>query len=213
MSDIKEAVLDIYDEIEQGDAWREMGWLESEAEGYRTTEREKKDFEWRISKAIKSRVCQYQKTTLIEPQRESGVFAMFLQLNMLNPDLFPFEIVDYDTHSGIDVIAKGDKTTPVQSAKLYYVEFKLWLTPQFNHSFENLFSIVCWDTEIKNGDILIDVNGEERKMQIVSADGNGDYTRHFLDHPKKAHKIEVFVLKDYLREKVGIEFRPRSQPG
>jgi hypothetical protein len=93
---------------------------------------------------------------------------------------------------------------------LYYVEFKLWLTQQFNHSFENLFSIVCWDTEIKSGDILTDVNDEERKMQIISADGTEGYTKYFLDNPRKAHKIEVFVLKDYLREKLSLEFRPRT---
>jgi hypothetical protein len=47
-------------------------------------------------------------------------------------------------------------------------------------------------------------------MQIVAGHGENDYTRHFLDHPRKAHKIEVFVLKDYLREKLGLEFRPRT---
>lgn len=209
MDDVKDSVLGIYNEIVQGDAWREIEWLESEAEGFRTAERERKDFQWRVAKANKANVCEYKGTSLVEPQRESGVFALFLQLTMLAPELFPFEIVDYDTHSGIDVVAKGDKTTPIQNAKLYYVEFKLWLTPQFNHSFENLYSIVCWDTEIKNGDIMTDVNGEERKMQIVGCSETGDYTRYFLDHPKKAHKIEVFVLKDYLREKVGLDFRPR----
>jgi hypothetical protein len=42
-----------------------------------------------------------------EPQRESGVYALLVQLCTLKPSLFPFEIVDYDTHSGIDVIVKG----------------------------------------------------------------------------------------------------------
>lgn len=210
MSDVKEAVLKIYNEIVKGDAWREIEWLESEAEGYRTSERERTDFEWRVKKANHGNVCEYKGTILVEPQRENGVFALFLLLDMLSPELFPFDVVDYDTHSGIDVVAKERKDTPIQNAKLYYVEFKLWLTQQFNHSFENLFSIVCWDTEIKDGEILTDVNSEERKMQIVAGHGENDYTRHFLDHPRKAHKIEVFVLKDYLREKLGLEFRPRA---
>ena len=210
MSDVKDAVIDIFNGIVEGDAWREIEWLEGEAEGYRTSERERTDFQWRISKANKANICEYKGTMLVEPQRESGVFALFLLLDMLTPELFPFGVVDYDTHSGIDVVAKGDKTTSFQHAKLYYVEFKLWLTPQFNHSFENLFSIVCWDTEIKNGEILTDVNAEERKMQIVNAEGSGGYTKYFLDNPRKAHKIEVFVLKDYLREKLGLEFRPRT---
>lgn len=210
MTDVEEVVHQIYNEITKGDAWREMEWLTDEAEGHRTAERERKDFEWRINKANKANVCEFKNTVLIEPQRESGVFSMFLQLDMLVPDLFPFEIVDYDTHSGIDVVAKGDKATPVQNAKLYYVEFKLWLSQDFNHSFENLFAIVCWDTEIKNGDILLDVKNEERKMCTVPPEEEGDYTRYFLDHPKKAHKIEIYVMKDYLKEKLSLELRPRT---
>jgi hypothetical protein len=47
-------------------------------------------------------------------------------------------------------------------------------------------------------------------MQIVAPSSGGDYTRYFLDNPKKAHKIEVFCLKSYLKEKLGISFVPRT---
>ncbi len=146
----------------------------------------------------------------MEPERESGVFSIFLLLSHKLPDLFPFQIVDYDTHEGIDVIAKGDRTTPITSARLFYVEFKRTLGGYFNHSFENLHSIVCWETDIKHDDYLKDINGEERKMQIIAPSKSGDYTTYFLDNPKKAHKIEVFCLKSYLREKLNIEFSPRT---
>ncbi len=91
------------------------------------------------------------------------------------------------------------------------MEFKRNLTKVFNHSFENLHSVVCWDTEIKHDEIVKDINGEERKLQIVQPSKEGDYTRYFLDNPRKAHKIEVFVLKYYLKEKCGIEFKPRAK--
>jgi hypothetical protein len=130
-------------------------------------------------------------------------------LSALDQEMFPFLIVDYNTHTGIDVIAKGDHHTPIHQSRLFYVEFKYFLTKQLNHSFENLHSIVCWDTEVKHGDIVTDVNGEDRRMHIVAATKAGDYTGYFLDHPKKGLKIEVLVLKDYLRERHGIEFRPR----
>ena len=162
----------------------------------------------RISSA---NVAEFQDQILIEPNRESGVFALVLQLSVMTPDLFPFHIVDYDTHSGIDVIAKGDKTTPIQSSKLYYVEFKHFLTKQeFNHSFDNLHSIVCWDTEVKHNDVIKDLRGEERRMHIAPKSKDNGYTRYLLDNPSKLHKIEVFVLKDYLKEKLGLEFRPRT---
>lgn len=54
-------------------------------------------------------------------------------------------MLDYDTHSGIDVIVKSNDSLPIKSSKLYNGEFKNYLEKSFDHSFENLHSIVCWD--------------------------------------------------------------------
>jgi hypothetical protein len=147
---------------------------------------------------------------LIEPKKESGVFALFVQLSVLEPTLFPFRIIDYDTHSGMDSIVKGDNTLPIYQSKLFYVEFKYILLDNFNHSFEHLHSIICWDTQVKHDDVVKDFNNEERQMVIVPPTREGEYIKYFLDNHRKQHKIEVFVLKDYLREKLGLEFRPRT---
>jgi hypothetical protein len=210
LQDIQLEVRKIYEDIVKSDEWTSMEWLEDEAQAYQTTEKEKKNFEWRLKKINRSNICIHDGVTLVEPERESGVFSIFLLLSNKHQNLFPFQIIDYDTHEGIDVIAKGDKTTPIVNSKLFYVEFKRTLTTSFNHSFENLHSVVCWETDIKNDDFIKDVNGEERKMQIISADNSNEYTRFFLDNPKKSHKIEVFCLKSYLKEKLGIEFSPRT---
>jgi hypothetical protein len=210
LDDIRHEIRSIYNEIIESNDWTEMEWLESEADSYKTAEKERKEFDWRKKKILNSNVCRYKNVTLVEPERESGVFALVLQLSVLNPGIFPFNMLDYDTHSGLDVIAKGDNTTPITSAALYYVEFKYFLGRDFNHSFQNLYSIVCWDTAIKHDEIVKDLNGEERKMQIVQPDKAGDYTRFMLDNPKSIHKIEVFVLRYYLKEKLNIEFKPRT---
>lgn len=159
----------------------------------------------------RANVCHYKGHLLVEPKRESGVFALVTQLQILEPDLFPFHVLDYDTHAGIDVIVKGDKTTPIYLSKLFYVEFKHYLTQDFNHSFGNLFSIICWDTKLKHNDMLKDIGGEERKLQIIPPSKDGEYTKYFLDKPRSEHKIEVFVLKDYLSEELKMEFRPRTE--
>jgi len=211
LMDIKEEIEKIYDQIINSDDWRAIEWLEEEAISYQTTEKEKSNFKWRINKVNRANVAEYKGVTLVEPERESGVFSLLLLLSNIDRDIFPFQIIDYDTHDGIDVIAKGDKTTPISSSKLYYVEIKKNLTKSFNHSFENLHSVVCWDTEIKHDEIVKDINNEERKLQIDQPLKAGDHTTFFLDHPKKAHKIEVFVLKYYLKEKCGIEFKPRAK--
>lgn len=210
MQDIKREVEAIYEEIISSDDWRELEWLEDEAEAFNSTEKEKNDFKWRLSKVNKANIATYKDNILIQPERESGVFALLIQLSVLEPTLFPFRILDYDTHSGIDIVVKGDHTTPIQHSKLYYIELKYFLGKQFNHSFENLHSIVCWDTDIKHNEIVEDIKKEERKMIIVAPENKNDYQKYFLDSPKKAHKIEVFVLKDYLKQKLGISFRPRT---
>lgn len=211
LQDIQFEVRKIYDEIIKGDDWTAMEWLEDEAIAYQTTEKEKNNFAWRIKKVNRSNVAIYKGFTLVEPERESGVFSIFLQLTLLNDSLFPFQVIDYDTHQGIDIIAKGDRNTPIMNSKLFYIEFKRTLEKEFNHSFENLHSLVCWETGIKHDDILSDINGEERKMQIIAPSDGSDYTRYFLDNPKKAHKIEVYVLKQYLKEKLNIDFIPRTK--
>lgn len=211
LDDIKNEVKEIYDSIVESNDWTQMEWLESEASAYRTAEKERKEFEWRKKKVSKSNICKYNGQVLVEPERESGVFALAVQLSLLEQELFPFQMLDYDTHSGLDVIAKGDKTTPITSAALYYIEFKYFLSSTFNHSFKNLYSIVCWDTTLKHGEIVNGLSGEQRKLQIIQADKSGDgYTKYFLDNPQSIHKIEVFVLKDYLRQKLDLDFRPRT---
>lgn len=163
-----------------------------------------------MKKFNRSNFAEYKNRELVEPNHESGVYGLVLTLATMDKSMFPFLILDYNTHTGIDVIAKGDHHTPIHQSKLFYVEFKYFLGKDLNHSFENLHSIVCWDTEIKHGDIVTDMNGEDRRMHIIAATKAGEHTSYFLDHPKKGLKIEVIVLKDYLKERHKIEFRPRT---
>lgn len=210
LEDVHRTVNRLYEEIVQGDDWRQLTWLEQEAAGHHTAEKERKDFDFRVTKAQRSNVAQLDGVSLVEPNRESGVYGLFVQLATLKPQLFPFQIVDYDTHEGLDVIAKGDKSTAVSKARLYYVEFKYILDSNFNHSFDNLHSVVCWDCRLKHEDVVKDIADNERRLAIVEPGNEGDYTRYYLDAARKAHKIEVFVLKDYLKQRLGLEFRPRT---
>jgi hypothetical protein len=62
----------------------------------------------------------------------------------------------------------------------------------------------------KNDEEISDLQHEGRKMAITKKDARTPYTTYMLINPRKAHNIEVYVLKDYLKEKLGIEFRPRT---
>lgn len=214
LQDLMDVVKEMYINITQSADWMDIEWLESEVTAYNTAEKERKDFEWRIDKVNRAKVADFNGIHLIEPQRESGVFTIFMQLSSYDSDLFPFTIIDYDTHSGIDVIVKAKDDIPIKSSKLYYVEFKNYLTKDFNHSFENLHSIICWDInlkDLKNNDEVIDIANQRRTLKIIQPEHEGDYTRYYLDSMRSGRKIEVFVLKYYLKEKLGIEFVPRTE--
>ena len=219
MSDVEAIVRKIYEEITDSDDWENLERLEKEVVGEITIEKEKNDYDKRTKRIQKVRVAEYKGHTLVEPIKENKycseqeVYSLFLTLKILNPDLFPFEIVDYETHFGIDVIAKEPSSLSLEKSQLYYIEFKGRLTSPLNHSFKYLKSIICWDTDILDGGTITDVSGKERMMKIISAsdpNNNDKYTKYFLDDPASPKKIEVFALKDYLKEKIGIEFRPRT---
>ena len=211
LADLRTVVEDIYTSLTASQDWIDMDWLVDEAEGFRNTEREKNDFANRIQRFNRANIAQYSGHEIVEPGHETGVFGLTLKLITIQPTIFPFQILDYNTHTGIDLIAKGDHSTPLAKSRLYYVELKYILGKEpLNHSFENLSAIVCWDTKLKHGDIITDLNGEQRRMQIQAPSHDTDYTTYLLDAPKKAVKIEVFVLRDYLKERFGIEFRPRT---
>lgn len=219
LQDLEDAVREIYESIVQSDDWNDLEWLESEVNAYNTVSREKSEFNKRIDKVNRTRTAEYmvgdnKKITLIEPQQENGVFTIFMQISTYNPGVFPFSIIDYDTHFGIDVIVKAKDTMPIKTSKLYYVEFKNHLDKHFNHSFENLYSIVCWDintSELKNGEEIVDLANQKRTLRIIPPESAGDYTRYYLDSIRSDRKIEVFVLKYYLEEKLGITFLPRNE--
>jgi hypothetical protein len=138
-------------------------------------------------------------------------YAIFVALQAVEPELFPFEVVDYDTHNGIDVLAKTRDNVDVGRSSLKYIEFKYILTESFNHSFRYLHSIVCWKSQVQHDQVIEDVAGVKRRMIIVPRkDDNSGYTQYMLDDPHEPHKIQVFVLEDYLREKLDIVFSPRS---
>ena len=206
INSLEETARSLYDEIIATDEWSEMEYLEDQASAYNTEEKERREYERRVKAATEQKTTTYKDTLLIEPRYENGVYSLFVALQTLEPDLFPFEVVDYDTHSGIDVIAKTRDSVDVIQTMLRYVEFKHTLSSTFNHSFKYLHSIVCWKTKIQHEEEIEDVAGSKRKLVITPPTANDQYTRYMLDDPQQPHKIEVFVLETYLKEKLEIKF-------
>ena len=143
------------------------------------------------------------------------MFSLVMQLLATDPDLFGFSVVDYDTAFGYDLLVTHDTALDLNRAALRFVEMKHELRREFSHSFRKLASVICWDTKLANEDEVVDLAGEKRTVKITSPKGNQTlpYTKYMLVSDTSPHNIEVFVLKDFLAEKLKLEFQaPRARP-
>ncbi|HEY1773909.1 MAG TPA: ATP-binding protein [Gammaproteobacteria bacterium] len=169
------------------------------------------DYEKR-SKDIKNRKYalvkheEFGEIKLWWPNNESELYGLITKLEVLYPDLLPFEILDYNTTRGIDVIGRARTKVPVSESELKYVELKNYLGKEFNHSFANLGWVLCWDfsDDIKNETEISSF--AEAKWKILFHENKG-VRNYLLDNPGvKVSKIEVIRLKEYMEQKLGIKY-------
>jgi len=125
--------------------------------------------------------------------------------------LFPFRVIDYDTKRGYDALVSEPTVRDLTKESIYFIEFKYMLGEEFNHSFDHLAAVICWDSRLSEGAEVTDIQGKRRELRITEPQNGIDYTRYMLVSSTEPHNIEVLVLKDYLHEKLGIEFRPRKK--
>lgn len=180
---------------------------------YRSAEAEEQDFLRRKKSTLAQKVAKFKDTLFIEPRQEGGVFSIVMQLLTLQPDIFGFKVVDYDTAFGYDLLVTKDLALDLNRAALRFVEMKYELKRDFSHSFKNLAAVICWDTRLANQDEVIDLSGKKRIMRITpqSEDEQLQYTKFMLITDTEDHNIEVYVLKEFLKEKLGLDFKARSK--
>lgn len=174
--------------------------------------REENDFTRRRQATLSKKTAKFHDIELFEPRLEAGVFSLILQILTLEPDIFGFKVIDYDTSIGYDLLVTRDTSLDLNRASMMFVEIKQQLQKQFNHSFARLAAVICWDTELYNEAEVEDIKGEKRKMKItVPGQANGNnYKKYMLVSDTEPHNIEVFVLKEFLKEKLGLHFSPRT---
>lgn len=176
---------------------------------YQTAEQERSDFTRRRRRVTTKNICEFGDIELIEPGVEMGVVALFNQMYALKPALFPFHVVDYDTKRGYDALVAKRTPADLSQESLFFIEFKYMLSSEFNHSFEHLTTIICWNSRLSDGDEVRDIQDKRRKLRITTPRDETDYTHYMLVSTTEHHNIEVFVLKVYLKERLSLEFHPR----
>ena len=115
--------------------------------------------------------------------------------------------------SGTKLLLRKDEALDLNRAALKFVEMKYVLQREFNHSFKKMAAIICSDTKLANEDEVHDMTGKKGTVRItpLKEDDKSSYTKYMLSSDTERHNIEVFVLKDYLSERLACEFRPRTK--
>lgn len=206
---INEQILDFVKEIFDDEGVKELFLaLDQEELGEKTLQQEKKEYEKRVKYAKKNPSVFYQSVEFRVPQRELGVVAMLAQLLVIAPEIIPFRVLDWNNASGFDLLSRDTSELSLEDASKFYVECKHQLTKSFNHSFENVRYIVCWDTDLTNKDTVTAVGGDTRTMVIEPKTQIKPYTQFFLSRENAPNNIEVLVLRRLLSERLGVSFTP-----
>jgi hypothetical protein len=107
------------------------------------------------------------------------------------------------------MIGRVKTANSVTDPEFAYVELKFELRPELNHGFKYLGFILCWDFDrsiVFDQTAFAAVSETEERFLKQSINSDGHHL-NFLDSPKVARKIEVIRLREYLSERLGIDFK------
>lgn len=140
---------------------------------------------------------------------ESETLILLVQIIKDFPDLFPFKFLDYNTTKGIDFVVQ-------KSGNPAYIELKGTMQSKVNHSFRNIYKFICYDIDLRDGDILSDVENLQVGLKINKDDHFPSFDDNFKDKKYTSYQLqpisaviqsmEIIVLKKVLSEVIGAKF-------
>lgn len=206
MDEIKKEVQEFIETIDEDLTENEIYTLKSWQQEAKTKKQEEVSFKNRV-KSIRSRnlIKVTDSICFLEPRNEAETFSVLLRLYEHYRESFKFEPMDYDTHQGIDIIARNKSSTPIADCEYWYIEMKFLLTKDFNHSFANLRWIICWDfnDSVKDGSEMTSTVDNGRKIMKYETNSDGKHC-YFLCFPGDQIRIEVIRLKEFIVEELGL---------
>ena len=174
-------------------------------ERHRHASREADDYRRRLRRLGAKEVTKISGVEFYSPQTETDLIALAAGLQSVLPDLFPFVVRDYDSHFGFDELAARNKTLAINETQHLFVEFKVELKKEFNHTFERLEAIICWASRVKDGEDVNDLAGKKGTYHISNRE-DGSRVRYIVI-PDSPRNVEVILLRELL-EQHGFKFRP-----
>lgn len=206
IEELKEKIQEIFNDLDVFLRKKGIYQLKEWQDETRTIQQENEDFKARVKSINNRRVARVGDRVFLEPANETEMLGFFSSIYSTFPGQFDFEMLDYNSTRGIDSIARNKTGNDVRDSEFWYVELKHILKPSFNHGFQHLRLIVCWDFDrnIRDGTEFVGVENESRTL-VVSAAEDGE-PLYFLDNRRGANKVQIIRLKEFLARRKGIIF-------
>jgi len=174
-------------------------------ERHRHAKKEGEDYRRRQKRLESKEIATIESVDFYSPQTETDLIALVAGVQALVPDILPFFIRDYDSHFGFDGLAARNKTLAINETQHLFVEFKLELKKDFNHTFERLDSIICWTSRVRDAEIVADLAGKTGTYHITQREDRSK--AHYIVIPDSPRNVEVIHFRELLEQR-GIKFRP-----
>ncbi len=205
MEDIRESVQKLFQERIQTHA--DYARFEDEllaVERHRHAKREGEDYKRRLKKLESKEVAFIDSKAFYSPTSETDLIALVAGVQACLPNVLPFVVREYDSHFGFDGLAARNRSLAINESQHLFVEFKLDLRKEFNHSFERLDAIICWRASVKDGEEVMDLSGNRGTYKITPRlDGT---KARFVVVPNSGRNVEVIVFRELMKEQ-GYEFK------
>jgi len=197
----------IKDLFKERDAWEKTYKME------RKLDDDKEELNKRFKAAQNRKIINLPNgVQLLEPSKnqsgfsESETLILLIQLLTSYPKLFTFNLLDYNTTYGIDFVVRKEEHPR-------YIELKGKMQSKINHSFRYVYKFICYDIDLKEGDILEDPEELKAQLSINKNDKFGSFDKRFNNKKVISYQLipsstafqsmEVIVLKKILTDIIG----------
>ncbi len=215
---LKEQINTIFSRIQNSTDYKERIEIERSESLKASVEEDKKNLSQRYKMSNKrSRIILPRgQRQIIEPTKlklgysESETMVLLIKLLSKYPDLFKFDLLDYNTTNGIDFVVEHQGFPK-------YIELKGTLQKSVNHPFQHIFKFICYDVNLKDGDIITDI---EDQLACLAVNTNDKFSSNDSKFDKKKFtsynlvpqsptvvtSMEVICLKSILHEVIKAKF-------
>ncbi len=214
---VKEALNSIWESDEVKMIRDERQKFERQCEAEKTVERDNKDLKDRAKKVKnKKDIILPNGKILKSPAKltkgycEKELEILLVQIIESYPNLFDFEILDFNANRGLDSLVEVN-------GEYKYIEYKGTLGLELNHAFRKIDRIICYDIDLEDDDVVFDIERLTAKLYVYE---NDEFSSRDYHYKKKAYRsyrlrpdsaqikdVEIVCLREILISVLGAEIK------